>query len=96
MVAAAAHAHRLSLTLEHVRRALDDGYPPVHQIVHDAGTDLGTAIRESGRINRLLQPVIYLQTSSVYTLPVYVASLILAFMYAQWYVVDSITVTGLR
>ena len=70
--------------------------------------------------NSLLQPVIYLQTSSLYTLPVYVASLfnpqqnaqpwptimaasvlttlplILVFMYAQRYVVDSIAVTGLK
>jgi ABC-type glycerol-3-phosphate transport system permease component len=70
--------------------------------------------------NSLLQPVIYLQTSGLYTLPVYVSSLfnpqqtsqpwptimaasvlttlplILIFMYAQRYVVDSIAVTGLK
>ena len=70
--------------------------------------------------NSLLQPVIYLQTSGLYTLPLYVASLfnprqsaqqwptsmaasllttlplILVFMYARRYVVDTIAVTGLR
>jgi ABC-type glycerol-3-phosphate transport system permease component len=70
--------------------------------------------------NSLLQPVIYLQSAGMYTLPVYVASLfnpqqnaqpwptimaasvlttlplIVVFLYAQKYVVDSIAVTGLK
>src|SRR5262249_52508898 len=51
---AAAHAPRSSLhprtrnrqglSIEHVRRALDDGDPLVRQVVHEAGTALGTAI----------------------------------------------------
>jgi multiple sugar transport system permease protein len=73
-----------------------------------------------GLWNSLLQPVIYLQTASLYTLPVYVAALfnpqqtsqpwptimaasvlttlplIVVFMFAQRYVVDSISVTGLK
>ncbi|HET6317948.1 MAG TPA: ABC transporter permease subunit, partial [Chloroflexota bacterium] len=70
--------------------------------------------------NALLQPVIYLQTSSLYTLPVYVAALynpqqtsqpwptimaasvlttlplLAVFIFAQRYIVQSISVSGLK
>jgi predicted NBD/HSP70 family sugar kinase len=36
--------NRQGMNIEHVRRALDDGDPLVRQVVHEAGTALGTSI----------------------------------------------------